>query len=521
MRIWATSKRLLKIINTGGIKCLILWTFTNFIEYDTIEIFMAHHIFSSSIPILVLVALLIFSCSAMHDVENKTSEESKQPNLVIILVDDLGYADVGFNGCKDIPTPNIDRIASEGVRFSNGYVSFPVCGPSRAGLITGRYQGRFGFSRNPLFAPNDPTMGLPLEEETLAEALQRAGYRCAALGKWHLGAHPSQRPLKRGFDEFFGFLTGGHRYYPEEWTLQDEYEVTSQFEAYRTKLLRNDERIEESEYLTDALSREAAQYVEKFRDNPFFIYLAYNAPHAPLQATDKYLKRFSHITEKKRKTYAAMVSAVDEGVGLLLNKLDSLQLSDNTIVVFLSDNGGPRHITAVNKPLRGYKGNLLEGGIRVPFAIRWPDEIPGGLTYDHPVISLDIFATITGQQPPGFEISNSLDGVNLLPYLKGEKKKSPHDQLFWRKYGSKEMAIREGDYKLTNFTGSGQIYHLENDIGEKENLFGDKKPLAKMLRGKHEKWLNQLIDPVFLGLSQDSIYNVLNPGRFDRPDSIQ
>ena len=468
------------------------------------------------------IKYFLFFPAAMILISSCTPGRSKgksppPPNLIIILTDDLGYADVGFNGSVEIPTPNIDRIANEGVKFTNGYVSFPVCGPSRAGLITGRYQGRFGFSRNPLFAPNDPNMGLPIEEETLAEALHKAEYKCAALGKWHLGAHPSQRPLVQGFDDFFGFLTGGHRYFPEEWTLADEYEVTSQYEAYKTKLLRNAKRIEETEYLTDALSREAAGYIEKYRANPFFIYLAYNAPHGPLQATEKYLNRFKHIKDRKRRTYAAMVSAVDDGVGLVLDKLDELQLAENTMVFFLSDNGGPAHIKASNAPLRGYKGNLFEGGYRVPFAMRWPAKIEAGQSFYHPIISLDIFATIIGQNKGKIKTKNLLDGVDLIPFITNPKKGQPHDQLYWRKFDSHEIAIRQGPYKFTNFSGPSQLYHLSDDVGEQTNLFQINSDMVHQLEKNHRQWLSQLVDPIFMGLRQDSVYNTLHPNRFKRP----
>ena len=210
-----------------------------------------------------LIVLNLFCCFGFYafsqnNVSNLLSKTAVNidlsPNLIIILADDLGYEDVGFNGCVDIPTPNIDKIATQGATFTNAYVSYAVCGPSRAGLITGRYQDRFGFSRNPLFAPNDPEMGLPLEEETLASALKKANYKSVALGKWHLGAHETLRPLKRGFDDFYGFLSGGHQYLPELLTLKDEYEVKANFDAYKTKLLRNNERVEENEYLTDAFS---------------------------------------------------------------------------------------------------------------------------------------------------------------------------------------------------------------------------------------------------------------------------
>ena len=386
---------------------------------------------------------------------------------------------MGFNGCQDIPTPNIDRVAKNGVVFTNGYVSWAACGPSRAGLITGRYQARFGFLRNPLFAPNDPNQGLPLSEQMLPEALQQANYKSVAIGKWHLGAHPSQRPLRRGFDDFFGFLTGGHRYFPEEWTLADEYEVTSQFEAYRTKLLRNNERIEESEYLTDALSREAAQYIRKYKDDPFFIYLAYNAPHAPMQATDKYLNRFDHIQDKKRKIYAGMVSAVDDGVGLVLDQLEELNLTENTLVVFLSDNGGPEHVNASdNGPLRGRKGQLFEGGVRVPFAMSWPAKIPAEMVYKNTVSALDLFPTFIAPSGDKIQTKNPLDGVNLLPYLTGERSDLPHGTLYWQIHDRKEVAIRHGNDKLIHSPKETQLYNLEEDLGEQQNRVNDRVALV-------------------------------------------
>ena len=378
----------------------------------------------------VTILFVLVAISSAWAQENGTS-----PNLIIILADDLGNADVGFNGCKDIPTPQIDKIAEGGVRFTNGYVSYCVCGPSRAGLLTGRYQDRFGFSRNPLFAPNDPQMGLPLSEETLADALKKAKYTSIAIGKWHMGAHESLHPLKRGFDDFYGFLSGGHQYFPEELTLNSPFEAKSQYDGYKTKLLRNYEREDEKEYLTDAFSREAVSYIEKNKDHPFFIYLAYNAPHTPLQATEKYLSRFPEITNQKRKTYAAMVSAIDDGVGLILAKLEALNLRQNTILVFLSDNGGPeKHNGSDNGILRGQKGDLFEGGIHVPFAMSWPAVIPVGMVYKKPVISLDVFASIIAQTKIPVKTKNPIDGVNIIPYLVGERTGAPHDRLFWRKF---------------------------------------------------------------------------------------
>ena len=459
--------------------------------------------------------IALLSILTACNLKNKATEETvnDKPNIIIILTDDQGYADVGFNGCKDIPTPNIDRLANHGVKFTNAYVSYAVCGPSRAGLITGRYQDRFGFGRNPLFCPNDPNQGLPLTEQTLAEVLNDVGYQTMAYGKWHLGAHKTQRPLERGFDEFFGFLTGGHQYFPEKWTLNDISEITSQFEAYNTKLLKNNKRVEESEYLTDALSREAVSFIERNKDNPFFMYLAYNAPHAPLQATEKYLNRFEHIKNKKRKIYAAMVSAVDDGVGDVLNKLEELELTENTIVFFLSDNGGPEKKNGSNNgELRNGKGSLYDGGIHVPFAIQWPAKIPAGKVYDKPIISLDIFSTVVHYA--NAKPKNKLDGVNLIPYINGENKANPHDFLFWRKFNSGAYAVRNNDMKLVNAKGKrDELYNLTDDIGE-TNMLNNDIVLQKLL-DKQKQWNSEMIDPVFLGLMQGAEYNKLHPKRFD------
>jgi len=456
----------------------------------------------------VLVTGIIFSCLSC-----KQKQTGEQPNVIIILTDDQGYADVGFNGCKDIPTPHIDRIASNGVKFTSGYVSYAVCGPSRAGLITGRYQERFGFGRNPLFTPNDPDQGLPLSEKTLASALNMAGYQTMAIGKWHLGAHESLRPLNRGFDEFFGFLTGGHQYFPELWTLKDISEVKSQFEAYKTKLLQNDIRVDEREYLTDALSREAVRFIERNVENPFFLYLAYNAPHGPLQATEKYLNRFSHIESKKRRTYAAMVSAVDDGVGALLNKLEELDIHENTMIFFLSDNGGPyKSNGSINLPLREGKGSLYEGGIRVPFAMQWPGKIPSGQVFDAPVISLDIFATVA--EYAGTKPGKALDGVNIIPYLLGQEQGIPHENLFWRIFDSDSYAVRSGDMKLVNMNGiQDELYNLTEDIGEKQEM--DTEEEMQRLIIEYKRWESMMIDPVFLGLKQNDEYNELHPRRFE------
>ena len=466
---------------------------------------------------LILLPILAVTLFAYTGIEKK-KKKNKKPNIIVVLVDDLGYGDVSFNGSKDIPTPHIDRIANEGAKFTNGYVTYAVCGPSRAALVTGRYQDRYGSSRNPLWAPNDITQGLSIEEETIADFLGREGYKSMALGKWHLGGHKALRPLKRGFDEFYGFLTGGHRYFPEDWTLSDISQVKTQQDAYRTKLLHNDTRVDEKEYLTDALSREAVKFIENNSDEPFFMYLAYNAPHAPFQATQKYLDRFPNMEDGKRKTYCAMVSAVDDGVGRVLKALEDQKIDDNTLVVFLSDNGGKKGKMTDQGPLRGYKGSIYEGGFRVPFAMRWPTQIKAGTVYNEPIIAMDIAAIAA--EFANATPKNKLDGVNLIPYLNGEKSGAPHESIAWRKFDQKRYAVRKGDLKMiVEYNPKKQkettsYYNVKEDISEKEKLQLTKKQRDD-LKLEYKNWLDQMIDPTYMGLLMDKEYSEKHPDRFE------
>jgi len=465
----------------------------------------------------VLLKLILAGLIICYPIANVTaqSDSTEKPNLVIILLDDLGYADVGFNGSTEIFTPNIDRIAKNGVRITRGYVTHAVCAPSRAGLITGRYQDRFGASRNPLFAPKDSTQGLPLSEETLADALGRSGYTSSIIGKWHLGAHESLYPLNRGFDEFFGFLSGGHHYFPEEWTIRDKTEARAQWDGYRTRIMRNNGRVVEHEYLTDALSREAADFVERHAEQtPFFLFLSYNAPHTPMQATEKYLSRFDHIDDEKRRTYAAMISAVDDGVGDLYETLDRHGLTENTLIFFLSDNGGPTFDNASdNSPLRGFKGDFYEGGVRVPYAVSWPAVLPKNLDYDKPVSSLDIFATSVAHA--GAEPSNKPDGVDLVPFLTGENSDQPHKALFWRNSDRDWIAMATHNYKYLNLTeNTVELYNLTKDIAEEYNISIEKFEKFQEYVALPEEWESGLISPVYLGLLQNNQYNQENPDRF-------
>ena len=436
--------------------------------------------------------------------------QNNKPNIIIIMTDDMGYADVGFNGCKDIPTPNIDRIANEGIRFDEGYVSFPVCGPSRAGFLTGRYQDRFGFTTNPSIDPNNPIAGLPIEEETMAQVLKKANYNNAIIGKWHMGTNAVFHPLERGFDYFYGFLSGGHHYFPEKLTLNNLSEVKRKWQWYSTKIIENRAPVEIKEYLTDALSNAAVNFIDKQvkDDQQFMLYLAYNAPHTPLQANEKYLSRFPNIKDKKRKTYAAMVSAVDDGVGRVLAALKEQGLDEDTIIVFLSDNGGARNNASDNGPLRGLKGDLFEGGVRVPFAIRWKGVIPEGNSYKNPVSSLDIMATIVAQTNVKINPERPLDGVDLIPFLTGKNNGAPHDYLFWRKWEQNAMAIRHGNYKLVANKKQDQetpeLFDLSIDVSESKNLKSEKLKISKDLQKEWNNWNKELKERVFPALGEDN-----------------
>ena len=431
-------------------------------------------------------------------------QSSEKPNLIVIMTDDMGYADVGFNGCEDIPTPHIDSIASKGVKFSSGYTSYSVCGPSRAGFITGRYQQRFGFERNPLWNLSDAKSALPLSEMTIGQSLQQVGYRTGIIGKWHLGAEPSLRPNKRGFDEFFGHLGGGHKFMPEDLVIEKTEDVKNESDSYRSWITRNDTPVKTQKYLTEEFSDEAVSFVERNKEKPFFLFLSYNAPHQPLQATEKYLNRFDHIKDPNRKVYAAMVSAVDDGVGQIMAKLRELKIEDNTIVFFLSDNGGPTTKNhSDNGLLKGKKSDVWEGGYRVPFAMQYTGAFKGGQVYDHPVSSLDIFATIADISHSPIHNDKPLDGVNLVPYVTGKNTGVPHEQLYLRKFDQSRYALRQGDYKLViPWKGAPpQLYNLSKDIGETNNIALNHPERVQELNTLRKAWDKELMDPIFMGLT--------------------
>jgi arylsulfatase A-like enzyme len=412
-----------------------------------------------------LIMFFAFFMAQMLTVSIIAQSQINKPNFIIILADDLGYGDVGFTGSTQIKTPHIDALAKQGVIFTQGYVSAPVCGPSRAGLMTGRNQVNFGFDNNPIvdlpqFDKN--FVGLPVEEKTMADRLAELGYVNGLVGKWHLGEAAHFHPLKRGFHEFWGYLGGGHDYFPSK----------PDGKTYHRDIICSYKEPQAITYITDDKGDECVDFVRRHRDEPFFLYASFNAPHTPLQATEEDLALYAHIPEIRRRTYCAMVHRLDVNVGRIVDELRSQNVYENTVVVFLSDNGGPvSGITpwTLNAPLRGSKGILLEGGIRVPFTISCPDHIEAGSIYDKPVSSLDLTPTFVELAGGTIRPEDKLDGVNILPFLSGENGGAPHPEMHWRFTIS--ASIREGDWKLIRLPDRlPMLYNLKEDIAEQNNV---------------------------------------------------
>ncbi len=468
---------------------------------------------------LVIISYLVFGnwCFA--------APAARPPNILVLLADDLGYAELGCQGSRDIPTPHIDSLARNGVRFTSGYVTAPFCSPSRAGLLTGRYQTRFGFEFNPVGKANlDPASGLPLTERTLADHLKSAGYSTALVGKWHLGGTTPFHPQQRGFDTFFGFLHEGHFFVPPPYSAATSFLRTNTLPAgaeRRTNgpviwgthlknneppydadnpILRGIEPINEPAYLTDALTREALAVIAQNKSRPWMLYLPYNAVHSPMQATPKYLDRFRHIPDIQRRIFAAMLAALDNSVGAILAKLRELNLEENTLIFFLSDNGGPtKELTSSNAPLRGGKGQLFEGGIRVPFLMQWKGKIPAGITYEHPVSSIDILPTALAAAGRPVKAPLKTDGKNLLPHLTGKDNNPPHEVLFWR-YG-RNIAVRVGDWKLVRQAqGAGnalELFNLSTDIAETFDQSRREPQITARLKAELDRLNSEMMEPLW------------------------
>jgi len=405
-----------------------------------------------------------------------------RPNIVIIVCDDAGYADFSVQGSKQVRTPRIDSIAENGVRFTNGYVSGCVCSPSRAGLLTGRYQQRFGHETN--IPPRmSQTNGLPVEERTIADRLRAAGYRTIGLGKWHLGYADHFHPMSRGFDHYFGFLQGARSY----WPLENPTRLN--------RLLRDREVVPESfGYLTDELGQQAASYIRDRRGEPFFLYLAFNAVHTPMHATEADLDGIEADRARRRKL-VAMTHALDRATGLVLDALAAQAVLDDTLLFFINDNGGATNNASRNGPLRGRKGQVFEGGIRVPFLVQWPARFEDCRVVEEPVIALDIMPTCLEAAGVSLAPDDPLDGVSLVSRLTGDSQQLAERELYWRQ--GEKWAVRRGAWKLLR-AGKGRaemLFDLVADQGEKRDRIDVEPELAAELRELYDAWAAQLAEP--------------------------
>jgi arylsulfatase A-like enzyme len=447
-----------------------------------------------------------------------------QPNIILLLADDLGYGELGCQGNPQIATPHIDSLARHGIRFTQAYVTAPNCSPSRAGLLTGKIPTRFGYEFNPIGARNDdPGTGLPSGETTLAELLHDAGYTTGLIGKWHLGGAPDFHPQRHGFDEFFGFLHEGHYFVPPPWrgvttmlrrkalpghttgrwaggrliysthlgTDEPDYDANN-------PIVRSSQPVDERAHLTDAFTREAVDFIGRHADKPFYLHLAYNAVHSPMQGADRYLKKFAHIEYIHRRIFAAMLAHLDDSVGAILKKVRAEKLEQRTLVVFLSDNGGPtRELTSRNTPLRGEKGSMYEGGLRVPFLMQMPGTLPAGRVEDRWIVSVDLFATAAALA--GVRAPRGIDGVNLLPFLTGRNAGAPHETFFWRQ-GSRS-ALRNGEWKSVAQKQDAQVkrelFNLRLDSAEADNRADAEPAKLAELQQLWEQFNAQMREPLF------------------------
>ena len=500
----------------------------------------------------IAIGIGLFLTAAPH--ADSSDKAPAKPNVIVVLIDDLGHSDVGAYGAKDISTPHIDSLARNGARFTNGYATCPVCTPSRAALLTGRYQQRTGLewviSPDPILGTTK--YGLDEHEKTIADLLKEQGYATAAIGKWHLGDQQKYFPTRRGFDYFFGYLQWGHYFLnPSKEELADSSDpwihyissiMGKQANKYLTDLAnapiyRNDKVVGFDGYLTDVLNREALEFIEKNHDRPFFLYLAHAAQHVPVQATEKYLSRYPNLSNDKfRKNYAAALSAVDDGVGDILAKLQELKLDKNTAIIFTSDNGGPsfweprpeilefiaagtsftaneegvppdfraesKHFQwtigangSDNTPLSFGKGILYEGGIRVPYIVYWPGVVPAGTISNDLVSHLDILPTFVAAAGGQLPADRQYDGIDIRPLLEGKGLQSER-ALYWRVW--RDRAVRDGNWKLVwSGDAKGHLYDLDNDIEEKTDLAGSNPDVVKKLQDKWTAWNKGNVDPLF------------------------
>ncbi len=458
-----------------------------------------------------------------------TVRSQNKPNIIILLADDLGKYEVSAYGAKHISTPNIDKIGQEGVIFEEGYVTAPTCAPSRSGIMTGRVQNRYGFETQIMefyptnmieylsgkyfvntgsfvveSKPDFPAewqvhkQGVPPTEITLAERLKAMGYKTGIVGKWHLGISHNHVPLHRGFDYQYGFYGASSLYTPERyWSHVINHEHESFSDQYQWKMgrygeaaiMEMGEEVYEEKYLTWAFRDKAIDFLEKNKDTSFFLYCAFSAPHVPFQAPVDYYCMYDNVEDDNKRVYYAMISALDDAIGEIHQKIKDLGIEDNTIIYLLSDNGGASYTKATdNGPLKGGKLTQFEGGINVPFMMKWTGKIPAGKRYDYPVSSADIFTTSVINAGGVLPDDREYDGVNLIPFIIGEDENRPHEHLFWR--ADHIWAIRDGDYKLILSTRDGwaELYDLKKDKSETYNLKEQMPKLYQQLYDTHKQW---------------------------------
>ncbi|PQO36557.1 sulfatase-like hydrolase/transferase [Blastopirellula marina] len=452
---------------------------------------------SSNLRSAILCTLLTLTGVATF-VQADEADQSRPPNVLLLVADDLGYSELGCMGNRQVRTPHLDRFAGKSLLCRQAYVAAPNCSPSRAGFLTGRFPTRFGYEFNPIGARNeDPGTGLPSQQKTLSEYLHDVGYTTGLIGKWHLGGAADYHPLRHGFDEFFGFLHEGHYFVPSPWEgtttwlrrrglpagSGSRYQINDRLiysshmghdePAYDADnpILRGGQPVVENEYLTDAITRESVSFIKRYQGHPWFLYVAYNAVHSPLQAKEETLKQFADVEDIQRRIFLAMLADLDKSVGAILQAVTDAGEMDNTLIVFLSDNGGPtRETTASNLPLRAGKGSMYEGGIRIPMILHWPGHTQPGTSTENVASSLDLYATVV--ELIGRPAPFPLDGVSWSQALSDAP---PQRQLYWRQ--GKRAALRQGNWKIITDNGhesatNWELYDLANDPSEKLNLAG-------------------------------------------------
>tara|TARA_B100001027_G_scaffold206462_1_gene170060 strand:- start:31 stop:1410 length:1380 start_codon:yes stop_codon:yes gene_type:complete len=414
--------------------------------------------------------LILVSCSSIND---------SKPNIIIILADDAGYSDFGFMGSDEIKTPNLDQLALDGVTFNNAYVSASVCSPSRAGLLTGMYQQRFGHECN---LDSDVNNSFDPNQITIAEALKTEGYSTGLIGKWHLGDKTQNHPLKNGFDYFWGFISGARNYFYDPREV-DRNSIRNVVENYnQTKF---------DGYLTDVLGEKAISFIDKNNqsNNPFFLFLSFNAPHTPMQAKEEVLKKFK---DNPRQVYTSMMWSMDEAIGNVIDALKENNQYENTIIYFLSDNGAAMSNNASPFPYKGWKGNQYEGGIKTPMIMTWKNKIKSNSQFDGFISALDIFKTSLEVSNVSEDLKVNADGKNIMNYLNNNT--IQNENLFWRK--DKMATIRSGNYKLIRLNDTSTVlYNIVNNYYEDSDLKLLEPSVHDSLFNLLSTWEDRLIDP--------------------------